>query len=367
MRLGIFGMPLHPAARPRTDIYWEDIDRITYADELGFEEAFIGEHMTCPTEPIAAPLMILATLIERTKNIKLGTGVLALPNHHPMIVAAEVAQFDHLSKGRLLFGVGPGGLASDMELFDVLDPQTRGEKLQESIDIILELWRSEPPFHIKTKHFDFGVKETVLDSLSVGHLPRPYQQPHPPIFSTAMSPYSGSIKAAVEKGWNPMSANFCPPAVVASHWKKYVEGCEAIGKEPTGDEWRVARNIVVAPTDEEAHDRVMNPQGGNYFYFDYLWQVLQMSGASAVMKEDQSVPDEDITVEGLVDSMVIYGSPDTVTQKLEALREQSGPFGTLLMAMMDGSGNNEAYERESMRLLAEQVAPRFAKQGAVSR
>ena len=88
MRLGIFGMPLHPAARPRTDIYWEDIDRITYADELGFEEAFIGEHMTCPTEPIAAPLMILATLIERTKNIKLGTGVLALPNHHPMIVAA---------------------------------------------------------------------------------------------------------------------------------------------------------------------------------------------------------------------------------------------------------------------------------------
>jgi len=128
MRIGLFGMPLHPPHRNRAEVYNESAERVILADQLGFSEAFIGEHISCATEPIAAPLMFLATLIHRTSQIKLGTGVLALPNHHPAIVAAEVAQFDHLSNGRLLFGIGPGGLASDMELFDVLDGKLRATK-----------------------------------------------------------------------------------------------------------------------------------------------------------------------------------------------------------------------------------------------
>lgn len=359
MRLGLFGMPLHPADRPRSEVYDEDLDRIVYADELGFDEVFVGEHISCPTEPIAAPLMFLSALLSRTTNIRLGTGVLALPNHHPAIVAAEVAQFDHLAKGRFLFGIGPGGLASDMELFGVLDAQTRNEKLSESIDIILDLWQTEPPFRVQTKHYDFGIEETVIDELHVGHLPRPYQLPHPPICSTAMSPFSSSITKAVERGWSPMTANFCPVNVVASHWTKYVEGCENIGVEPTGDDWRVSRNIVIAETDEEARDRALDPTGGNAFYFSYLWEVLKKADYSAVMKSDPSVADEDITVDDLVESMVIYGSPDTVTQKLEALREETGPFGTLLMAMMDGGPTGDANERETMRLLAQEVAPKI--------
>lgn len=353
-------MPLHPADRSTTEVYEEDRQRVIYADQLGFEEVFIGEHMSCATEPIPSPLMFLASLIHATKQIKLGTGVLSLPNHHPAVVAAEVAQFDHLSNGRFQMGIGPGGQASDMELFDVLDGKVRNEKMMESIDIILELWQTDGPFHIKTNHYDFGIEKTFIPELSSGKFIRPLQQPHPPILSTAMSPHSNSIKTAVERGWSPMSANFCPVGVVATHWDKYVEGCESIGREPTGEDWRVARNIVIAPTDAEAEDRALDPEGGNAFYFRYLFDVLRKGGLSAGMKDDPSTPDEDITDEILVNSLLIYGSPETVTEKLKALRETVGPFGGLLMAMADGRGINDQYERESMRLLAEQVMPHFA-------
>jgi alkanesulfonate monooxygenase SsuD/methylene tetrahydromethanopterin reductase-like flavin-dependent oxidoreductase (luciferase family) len=182
-----------------------------------------------------------------------------------------------------------------------------------------------------------------------------------------MSPFSGSVKTAVERGWAPMSANFCPPSVIASHWKKYVEGCESIGSEPTGDEWRVARNMVIASTDSEARDRVFDPDGSNFYYFSYLWAVLKAADYTAVMKQDPSVADEDLTVNDLIESMVIYGSPDTVTQKLEAFRQDTGPFGTLLLAMMDGSGASNDRERETMTLLANDVAPRFAMSPALQR
>jgi alkanesulfonate monooxygenase SsuD/methylene tetrahydromethanopterin reductase-like flavin-dependent oxidoreductase (luciferase family) len=362
MKIGLFGMPLHPPERPRTEGLAEDAERIILADKLGYEEAFIGEHISCTTEPIPAPMMFLASLIHRTERIKLGTGVVALPNHHPAVVAAEAAMFDHLSNGRFLFGIGPGGLASDMELFDVLDGAERNEKMMESIDIILDLWRSDPPYAVKTKHYEFGIDATVIPELGVGTIGKPLQSPHPPILATAMSPFSGSVKTAVERGWAPMSANFCPQFVIASHWKKYVEGCETIGREPTGDEWRVSRNMVIASTDSEARDRVFDPEGSNYYYFSYLWAVLKAANYTAVMKQDPSTPDDALTVDDLIESMVIYGSPDTVTEKLQAFRESTGPFGTLLLSMMDGSGKNDARERETMTLLAREVAPRFSSQ-----
>lgn len=360
MKIGLFGMPLHPASRPLLDVYNEDAGRVIYADELGFNEVFIGEHQSCTTEPIPSPLGFLSSLIHRTKNIKLGTGVIALPNHHPATIAAQVAQFDHMSNGRFIFGIGPGGLASDMELFGVLDNQGRGEKMMEAIDIILDIWSHDPPYSYKTKHYDFGISQTLIPDLGVGSIPKPMQLPHPPIASTAMSPHSGSVAEAARRGWAPMSANFCGVDVIVSHWKKYVEGCESIGRTPTGDDWKVARNIVIAKTDAEAKDRVFDPKGPNFFYFDYLWKVLVAANYTAVMKGDSTEPDEAFTIDRLMESMVIYGSPDTVTQKLEALREESGPFGTLLMAMMDGSNGFDAHERESMKLLATEVAPNFA-------
>ena len=357
MKLGLFGMPLHPPTRRLAETYAEDADKIIHADELGFDEVWIGEHMSCTTEPIAAPMMFLASLIHRTKNIRLGTGVIALPNHHPAVVAAEVAQFDHMSNGRMMFGIGPGGLASDMELFDVLDVPYRNERMMESIDTILQLWKQDPPYHINGKHWKFKIADTVIPDLGVGYMAKPYQLPHPPVMMTAMSPYSDSVKTAAVRGWGPMSANFCPEYVIASHWKKYKEGCEIANRVPNGDDWRVSRNLVVAPSDAEARDRVMDPNGSTYFYFAYLWRVLLAVNYTAVMKADPKQSDESVTVEQLIDSMVIYGSPKTVTEKLAAFRERTGPFGTLLMASMDGSGPNRAREWESMELLAREVMP----------
>ena len=361
MKLGLFGMPLHPPGRPIADSYEEDTQKIIYADEVGFDEVWLGEHISCTTEPISAPLMFLAALIPQTKRIKFGTGVIALPNHHPAVVAAEVAQFDHMSRGRLLFGIGPGGLASDMELFGVLDGAYRTERMMESIDTILKIWKQDPPYDIQGKHWQVSLKQMIIPELGVGTMAKPYQQPHPEISMTAMSPFSDSVKTAAQLGFGAMSANFCPEYVIASHWKKYEEGCEAGGRKPTGHDWRVSRNIVVAASDAEARDRVMDPEGSNYYYFDYLWRVLKTANYTAVMKDDPKQPDDAVTVEQLIDSMVVYGSSKTVADKLVAFRERTGPFHGLLMASMDGSGKNRACEWESMQRLAQEVMPTLRK------
>jgi alkanesulfonate monooxygenase SsuD/methylene tetrahydromethanopterin reductase-like flavin-dependent oxidoreductase (luciferase family) len=101
MRLGLFMMPVHPPGRVLADTLAEDEEKALYADRLGFDELWLGEHFSATTEPIASPLMFMAGLVPRTKNLTFGTAVICLPNHHPIKVAAEVAQFDHMSCGRV--------------------------------------------------------------------------------------------------------------------------------------------------------------------------------------------------------------------------------------------------------------------------
>lgn len=360
MKLGLFGMPLHPATRNLADAYEADQNRVILADELGYEEAFIGEHQTCATEPVASPLMLLAGVINRTKNIKLCSGVTTLPMHHPVAVASTVAQFDHMARGRFIWGIGPGGLASDLEAFDRSDVKERNERMIESVEIIKGLWSSESPHHVKTKHYDFAIDESVFKEFSIGDLIKPYQLPHPPIAATAMSPYSNSVKQAVKNGWIPMSANFTPISMVFSHWSKIVEGYNELGEEPTGEHWRVSRNVVIADTDEEARARMLDPEGPNYFYFNYFWKLFAAQGVGALLN-DTGIPDDQVTLEQIIENCVIFGSPDTVVKKLDAIRE-TAPFGTLLLAMLDGGTDKyEAYEQETMRRLAAEVAPKLQK------
>jgi len=350
-------MPLHPAERPLVDTLKENTDKIILADKLGYAETWIGEHFSCRTEPFASPLIFIASLLPQTKNIKFGTGVIALPNHHPAIVAGEVAMIDHMAQGRFLFGIGPGGLASDMELFGNLDAEVRNERMAESIKTIKQIWSQEPPYEIPGKHWPISIKEMIIPELSVGYMTRPYQQPHPPIALSSMSPASGSVAYAATQGWSPISANFTPDSTIISHWQKYVEGCEKVGREPTGEDWRVARNILVGESDAQAEDWLLDRKGSNYFYFDYLFQVLKAADYTAVIKPDPQARDEDVTVEELVKAAVIYGSAKTVAEKIMDLRHRSGPFGTLLLAAMDGSGENLEREQVTMRRLAEDVLP----------
>ncbi len=357
MDLGLFMMPLHPPHRAFGDVLREDGDKIVLADQLGFAEAWVGEHYTASTEPITSPLIFMANLISRTKNIKFCTGVINMPNHHPAIVAGEVAMFDHMCGGRMIFGIGTGALASDFELFNSGDGKVREAKMLESIGMIQKIWASDPPYDMVGDYWSVQVKENIVPALGVGMMAKPLQQPHPPIALSVMSPFSSTMTTAAKRGWIPISANFIPEYSIASHWQKYREGCEAAGRKATGNDWRVARNIVVARTDAEARDIALNPKGCLNYYFSYLWQALSIGNYTIAIRPDPKMSDADVNVDMLIDNIVIHGSPKTVAEKLIAFRERVGPFGNLVLACPDWEGENDAQQRESMRLLATDVMP----------
>ena len=361
MKLGIFMMPIHPLGRPLASLLDEDTKKIVLADRLGFDEVWVGEHYSIKTEPITAPMMFMSSLIDKTKNIKFGTGVVCLPQHHPAIVAAEAAMFDHLTKGRFLFGIGPGGAPSDFELFKVEDPKQRNEAMLEAIDMILKIWSSDPPYQIRGKYWDIHIADTVMPEFGVGYVGKPYQKPHPPIAMSAMSPHSESVRTAGRRGWSPISANFIPTSTVASHWPMYCKGCEDAGRTPSGDDWRVARNIFIAESEQEGRDHIEDPEEATYFYFDYLINLMRRAGFLHIMKPDPEVPDEDLTAEAVIKEVVIAGTADSVLDQLVALREEVGPFGTLILGALDWSGASGEREKKSMTLLAERVLPRFAE------
>jgi alkanesulfonate monooxygenase SsuD/methylene tetrahydromethanopterin reductase-like flavin-dependent oxidoreductase (luciferase family) len=131
----------------------------------------------------------------------------------------------------------------------------------------------------------------------------------------------------------------------------------ALNRGVSNYDWTVARNILIADSDAQAEDWVLDPKGSNYFYFDYLWQVLKKADYTIVAKPDPSMNDADVTVEQIIKASVIYGTSKTVAKKIDSLRERSGPFGTLLMAALDGSGNNLERERMTMTRLAQEVLP----------
>jgi alkanesulfonate monooxygenase SsuD/methylene tetrahydromethanopterin reductase-like flavin-dependent oxidoreductase (luciferase family) len=357
----MFLQPIHPFPRSQGEIYKEAEEKIILADDLGFSEVWVGEHYSASTEPITNPLIFLASLIHRTKNIKIGPGTVCIPNHHPAKVAGDIALFDHLSNGRLLFGVGPGGLATDFELFGTQDFENRGEATMEAVDMILKLWTSDPPFDIKGKYWSIRMEKNVVLSSGVGYLTRPLQQPHPPIATSAVSPFSGSIRTAAQRGWFPISGNFCPETTIASHWKVYCQGCADVGREPDGDEWRLARTVLVAPGDAEAEDYIHDPKRATHSYFDYLITLLKSTNGTNLIRPRADMTDSEVTADAVVEEVVIAGSPATVADKILAYRERVGPFGTLLISAMDWDGPNGAMEKRSMELLARDVMPRVRR------
>ena len=137
MRLGMFMMPLHPADRPPSETLREDREAIILADKLGFYDAFVGEHLTERTENITSSMLFLATLISDTKNIKLGTGTSNLSQWHPVMIASHAAMFDHLAKGRFIFGISAGALKCDAEALQTLN-EDRQKRFVDCIDVIME-------------------------------------------------------------------------------------------------------------------------------------------------------------------------------------------------------------------------------------
>src|SRR5215207_8635819 len=152
MKLGFFTMPIHALDKDWRLSLREDREAFVLADELGFTEAYVGEHQTDQAENITSCTMFIASLIGATKNIRLGTGTVNMPNSHPARIAAEIAMLDHMLDGRFLFGISPGGLLSDAEVFGNLRAN-RSEAFQEAISQFLEICAGEPAYKLKGKYW----------------------------------------------------------------------------------------------------------------------------------------------------------------------------------------------------------------------
>src|SRR6478752_7093429 len=147
MRLGYFTMPVHPLGRDWSQTLREDREAIVLADQLGFHDAFMGEHLTDACENITNSMMFHASLIPLTRRIKLATGTSNLSHMHPVLIAVHAAMFDHMAEGRFIFGVSPGALTSDAEALGILE-QDRNKMFAEAIDVILAIWERDPPYDI---------------------------------------------------------------------------------------------------------------------------------------------------------------------------------------------------------------------------
>ena len=146
---------------------------------------------------------------------------------------------DHLLKGRLIMGISPGGLMSDAEVFGNYQ-KNRIAMFVESINMVLKIWESEPPYDLQGEFFKVSTKQTSIPEIGQGSILKPYQKPHPPIVGTAVAPFSQGVTEMAKRGWTPIPANFLLPEWVKTPWPKYVEGREAVGAKPSPAEWRVA-------------------------------------------------------------------------------------------------------------------------------
>ena len=354
MNLGFFTMPIHPVGKDwRTSLH-EDRAAFLLADELGFTEAYVGEHTTDAAENITHCISFIAWIAAATEQIRLGTGTVNIPNTHPAAVAGQVAMIDHMLDGRFIFGISPGGLATDAEAFGSLDAD-RGAMFLEGINHILKIWEGEAPYDIRGTYWNITTETQMMTEIGQGIMAKPLQEPHPPIVVTAVAPFSKGVTEAAARGWDPISANFLLTKWVKSHWPKYVEGCERAGRSADPANWRVARSVLVCDDMDTAREYALGAQSPYRYYYSQLLTKMKKHGRANLFKADQGMHDDEVTLDGVLEDCVIWGTPDKVADNILALREEVGDFGTLLYAGKDWT--DVEFGRRSMILLAEKTMP----------
>jgi alkanesulfonate monooxygenase SsuD/methylene tetrahydromethanopterin reductase-like flavin-dependent oxidoreductase (luciferase family) len=357
MQFGLFMMPLHPPHRAFADGYDRDVAQIVLADRLGFREVWVGEHLTERWENAPAPDLLLAQALALTKTVRLGTGVTLLALHNPVYLAHRLAMLDHMARGRFQWGIGGGGIPTDLSLFG-LDPSTVRARSAEVLDVVLKLWASDGRFSYRGKFFD--IETPALDPVKDrGYYMKPLQQPHPPIAVAASTPTSSSMRMAGERGWIPMSSSLLSRSYLAGHWGLVAAGAAAAGRQAQRSQWRIARDVLVAPTSAMARERARAVLGRNYVQHQYPNRIGTAQMAST--KLEASMPDEAVTVDYLMENLWIVGDPSECADKIQQIYEESGGFGSLLTITTDS--DDAGWDHESLRLLMEEVAPRVAHLG----
>lgn len=337
IKFGLFHGPHHATSLDPTYAFERDLLLMQHVDRLGFDEAWIGEHHSGGFETIASPEVFIAAAAERTRHIRLGTGVKSLPYHHPLIVAETMAQLDHMTRGRVMFGAGPGALPSDAQMFG-LTPADLRPRMDEALDCIVPLLRGE----IVTKKTSwFELREARL---SVGC----YSKPTLELAVTSMRSPAGSI-AAGRHGAGVLVLGGVDDASLEHHlanWKIHEETCARHGHRPDRSKWRFTILMHVAETREQANKDVM--------YGLEKWIGYSNDIVPAISPPPRGLPDP---VGYMQESgRAIIGSPDDAVREIERMRDKLGGFGGLLVFQHDWA-NWQATQR-SLELIAEEVRPR---------
>ena len=341
MRFGIFMAPFHRLGENPTLALERDLELLQWLDTLGYDEAWIGEHHSAGWETIASPELFIATAAERTRHIKLGTGVISLPYHHPMMVANRMVLLDHLTRGRVMLGVGPGALVSDAYMLGI-EPTRQREMMDEALGIIVRLFSETEPITYISDWFE--LHEAVL------HL-RPYQRPHMPIAVAATQSPAGMISAG-KQGAAVLSISVytgvAGPVNLKKQWEVAEETAVQHGKTVRREEWRLVVPVYLAESREDALREAR--LGAGRFQREYFGDTL-----------GQPVP-RDIPLEKAVDRMVdsgawIVGTPEDCIAGLERLDELSGGYGGVLLLAHEWASRERILK--SYELLARYVMPRF--------
>jgi alkanesulfonate monooxygenase SsuD/methylene tetrahydromethanopterin reductase-like flavin-dependent oxidoreductase (luciferase family) len=352
MDIGLFLVPFRLPQTSLKDGFEWDMQVIRWADEFGLSEVWVAEHSTMRWEPVASPELYLAAALAQTSNIKLATGANVPGNHNPMALAHRLAQLDHMSQGRLIVGIGAGAYATDHQIHGNTDP---GPRMVEAVQAMLAVWEKEGPYHFDGKYYQFDIP--AYDDLLQGPFLRPFQQPHPPLAMAGLSPNSSTLKTAGSLGYIPLSFNV-GREYLPGHWYRYMEGAEAAGKVADRNQWRIATNILVADTDEEAMDLAINGAMGQT-YREWMLPAYERGDMIKLMAPELGVTKaKDLPIEYLAEHKWLVGSPDTVVKKLQADIDATGGFGTIIGFTFDYLDQPEAYRRH-FELIGTEVLPRI--------
>jgi limonene 1,2-monooxygenase len=339
MRFGVFLAPHHPIGEHPTLQIRHDVDLVEFIDELGYDEFWCGEHHSGGWEMIASPEMFLAAAGERTTQIKLGTGVISLPYHHPFNVAQRIVQLDHLTRGRAMLGVGPGALPSDAVMLGI-EPATQRGRMEESLGIILRLLREDAPFSYKSDWFE--LRDAALQI-------KPLQDDMPVVVASSISP--AGMRAAGKFGVGVISvASYSEEGLAAlpTQWGFGETYAREHGQEFSRQNWRINIPFHISDSKEQAFREVAD--GIERWHNEYNVHILGRPGAERVESGYELAKRMDKTGGG------IFGTPDDAVEAIERLQRLSGGFGVLVGFAHDWA-SREASLR-SYEAFARYVIPR---------
>ncbi|MDN3259839.1 LLM class flavin-dependent oxidoreductase [Streptomyces sp. CSDS2] len=339
---GAFLSPLHPLGEDPTATMWRDLDLIGWLDQLGYEEFWVGEHHSAGWGVIPSPELFIAAAAERTRHIRLGTGVISLPYHHPYMVAARAVQLDHQTRGRFILGVGAGSLPSDMHQLGIAPADTR-RRTSDALESVLHLLRSQEPLTVDRDWY--RLQDATLQL-------RPWSKDGVPVaISSATSPFS--MQLAGRHGIAPLSFGAprpgSSPSDLKEQWRHLEESAEAHGQTPDRSQWRITLPLHIADTREEAFTQVLD--GWLRYRNEYWAQTLGLPVALSRAEARKAL-------ESTVDNIgAIIGSVDDAITAIQQVRELTGGFGRFLVNVQDWASHDRI--KHSFELLARYVAPRF--------